>query len=78
LGSVYIRRVALGDVLQEVPGAMGTVLPIDVFLVLGFGALAIMAGILLHRRSALLRRCLISPPIIAASTLVGRQDLMRI
>jgi ESS family glutamate:Na+ symporter len=54
-----------------------TVLAINVFLVLGFGAVAIVAGTAVHARSTLLRRCLIPPPIIAGLILAVPTLLLR-
>jgi ESS family glutamate:Na+ symporter len=54
-----------------------TVLPVDSFLVLGFGAAAIAAASSLHARIAILRRCLIPPPIVAGLILAAPTLLLR-
>jgi ESS family glutamate:Na+ symporter len=54
-----------------------TPLSVNAFLVLGFGAVAIVAGNTMHRRSAILRRCLIPPPILAGLVLAVPTLLLR-
>src|SRR5258708_38743040 len=53
------------------------VIPINSFLVLGFGALAIAAGAYLHAKVKLLRRFLIPPPIVGGLVLAIPTLLLR-